>query len=316
MAESKENSEIQLTRVYDAPVQAVWEAWVDPEQAALWWGPRGFSITTHSKDLRAGGHWKYTMQGPEGVAYENRTVYLEVEELKKLVYDHGGNENQPPLFRVTVVFHQLIERTRMEMTMRFPSPAAAREARTYIRQAQGETTWDRLAEYLEKTLNGQEKFVIHRVFDASIEQLYEVWTTPAHLLKWVPPTGFTMEYLAANLSPGGDAFYVMRSPGGAMYGKAHYLELNEPHRLVYTQQFANERGEIARHPMAPTWPESLLTQVELSSEGASQTRVKLTWTPHGNVSQEEIKTFVNARAGMTSGWTGSFDKLERYLQAL
>ena len=44
-----------ITRVYDAPVEAVWDAWTDPEQVAQWWGPRGFTLTTHSKDLRPGG---------------------------------------------------------------------------------------------------------------------------------------------------------------------------------------------------------------------------------------------------------------------
>jgi hypothetical protein len=28
---------------------------------------------------------------------------------------------------------------------------------------------------------------------------------------------------------------------------------------------------------------------------------------------EEIETFIKAKAGMTQGWTGSFDKLEEYL---
>jgi len=53
-------------------------------------GPRGFSITTHSKDLRTGGHWNYTMHGPDGTNYPNKTQYLEVKEYAKLVYDHGG----------------------------------------------------------------------------------------------------------------------------------------------------------------------------------------------------------------------------------
>ena len=52
-AENKAN-EICITRVYEAPVKVVWDAWTDPEQTAKWWGPRGFSLTTHSKDLRVG----------------------------------------------------------------------------------------------------------------------------------------------------------------------------------------------------------------------------------------------------------------------
>src|SRR5258707_2153439 len=104
MATANKSNEIRITRVYDAPVKAVWDAWTDPEQAAQWWGPRGFTITTHSKDLRPGGSWDYTMHGPDGVDYPNVAKYLDVEEYSKLVYDHGGSHNHPALFRVTVFF--------------------------------------------------------------------------------------------------------------------------------------------------------------------------------------------------------------------
>ncbi|WP_374027683.1 SRPBCC domain-containing protein [Bdellovibrio bacteriovorus] len=94
-AKSKSN-EIKITRIYDAPVKTVWEAWTDPDQVAKWWGPRGFTLTTHSKDLRPGGSWVYTMHGPDGTDYENKTFYHEVEEYSRLVYDHGGGEDRPP----------------------------------------------------------------------------------------------------------------------------------------------------------------------------------------------------------------------------
>ncbi len=73
MAARNKSSVISLTRVYDAPLQMVWDAWTIPEEVAQWWGPRGFTITTHSRDLRTGGHWPYTMHGPDGTDYENTT---------------------------------------------------------------------------------------------------------------------------------------------------------------------------------------------------------------------------------------------------
>src|SRR5436190_8040544 len=109
--QSKSN-EINIIRIYDAPVQAVWDAWTDPAQTAQWWGPRGFTLTTHSKDLRVGGAWVYTMHGPDGVDYPNTTKYLEVEPRAKLVYDHGGHADRPPMFRVTVLFADIKGRTK------------------------------------------------------------------------------------------------------------------------------------------------------------------------------------------------------------
>ncbi len=90
MSANDKSNEIHITRIYEAPVELVWDAWTDPAQTAQWWGPRGFSLTTRSKDVRVGGNWDYTMHGPDGVDYPNKTVYHEVEKYKKLVYDHGG----------------------------------------------------------------------------------------------------------------------------------------------------------------------------------------------------------------------------------
>jgi hypothetical protein len=44
--------------------------------------------------------------------------------------------------------------------------------------------------------------------------------------------------------------------------------------------------------------------------------VTVTWEIHGDATREEVETFVNARAGMTQGWTGSFDKLEAQLSEI
>jgi uncharacterized protein YndB with AHSA1/START domain len=314
VAAKPKSNELRITRVYDAPVKAVWDAWTDPEQVAQWWGPRGFTITTHSKDLRPGGHWNYTMHGPDGVDYPNSTKYFEVEPERKLVYDHGGHEDRPPLFRVTVLFSESRGKTTMDMTMTLPTPEAAEEIRKMIKKAGGESTWDRLAEYLEKETNGAEKFVINRSFDAPLETMFEMWTNPEHFSRWLAPTGFEMKFLRSDIKPGGTTFYFMTNNADVkMYGKAHYLEITRPDRLVYTQQFCDEQENMARHPMAPTWPAVMLTTVQLTAEGPDRTRVTVAWEPHGPTTPAELEVFLKSRAGMTLGWTGSFDKLEELL---
>lgn len=56
-----------------------------------------------------------------------------------------------------------------------------------------------------------------------------------------------------------------------------------------------------------------MTVVELTPEGPSETRVTVTWEPHGERTPEELAVFIAGRTGMTSGWTGSLDKLEAVL---
>jgi uncharacterized protein YndB with AHSA1/START domain len=314
MAATNKSNEIRITRVYDAPVKAVWDAWTDPNQVAQWWGPRGFTITTHSKDLKVGGHWTYTMHGPDGVDYPNTTKYLEVEKHSKLVYDHGGSDDREPLFRVTVLFSEKGGKTKMEMSMTLPTPEAAEETRKVIKKHGGYSTWDRLAEYLEKESSGKERFVINRSFDAPLELMFQMWTDSKHFSQWLPPTGFTMEFIKADIRPGGAIFYLMTGKGGAkMYGRAEYLKIEKPDLLIYTQQFCDENQKVGRHPMAPTWPETMLITVNLTAEGPDRTRVTVTWEPFGAITEEELQTFIKAKGGMTQGWTGSFDKLEAHL---
>lgn len=310
---SSRSNEIRLIREYEAPLKVVWDAWVDPKQAAQWWGPRGFTLTTHSKDFRVGGTWVYTMHGPDGTDYPNNTVYLEIEPYKKMVYDHGGNENSPPMFRVTVLFSEAGGKTKMDMTMALPTPEAAENARKFIKKAGGDSCWDRFAEYLDKERTHKEVFVINRSFAAPIETVFNVWTDPKHVAQWLPPTGFTMEYLSADIKPGGKTTYCMGNGQMKMYGRAHYLEIVRPNRLVYTQEFCDEKGNISRHPKAPTWPETMLTTVTLTEEGPDQTRVTVKWEAYGKFTPEELAVFIAARGGMTMGWTGSFDKLDEYL---
>lgn len=312
MATKSKPNEIQITRVYDASVKLVWDAWTDPKQVEQWWGPRGFTLTTHSKELKPGGHWAYTMHGPDGKNYENKTIYYEVEKYSRLVYDHGGNDDRPPLFRVTVDFTEIGKnKTKMDMTMALATAEAANETRKFIKQASGNSTWDRLAEYLEKESTGKEQFVINRSFEASLGMMFDMWTDPKQFAQWLPPTGFKMEFRRAEMKPGGTAFYLMSNGQGVeMYGRIKYLDISRPHRLVYTQQFCDEKEQVIRPSFLKIWPETVLTTVVFAEEGPDQTRVTVTTEAFGQPSREEIEAFVNLRTSMTQGWTGSLDKLE------
>jgi uncharacterized protein YndB with AHSA1/START domain len=310
MAARNSSNVISITRVYDAPLQAVWDAWTVTEEVAQWWGPRGFTLTTHSRDLRTGGHWHYTMHGPDGTDYENTTQYIEVMPRQRMVYDHGGHKDRPPLFRVTALFTERNGRTQLDMSMALATPEAAAEMRGFIKKAGGEATWDRLAEHLGKRCAGAEQFFISRTFDAPIERMYEMWTDPERLAQWLPPTGATMQFLRTESRIGGTSFYAMTAAGGmVMHGRVTYLALEKPGRIVYTQQFCDEKELVIRPPFFSSWPQTMLTTVELASEGQNRTRVTVRWEPR-DATPADIAEFTKQRGSMTMGWTGSFDKLE------
>jgi uncharacterized protein YndB with AHSA1/START domain len=312
MAAAGNSHEIRLTRVYDAPVQAVWDAWTT-EQVAKWWGPRGFTITTHSKELRPGGMWRYTMHGPDGVDYPNITKYFVVEPCQKLVYDHGATADTPPLFRVTVTFTETKGKTTLELSFALASAEAAAETAKRIKQHGGNATWDRLAEHLEQSATGKQCFVINRTFDAPLARVFEMWTQPEHLARWLPPAGTKLRFLRSEIAVGKSTHFVIAGEQGTMHVCAEYLAIEPPTRIVYVQQFVDEREQPAAAPGTDHWPAKLRNTVLFIPEAEGRTRVTLTTEAYGEATPAELAAFVQERSGMTQGWTGSFDVLEALL---
>ena len=113
--EPESEREIVVSGAIDGPRALVFEAFSEAHHLAQWWGPNGFTTTTHAFEFSVGGVWDYTMHGPDGVDYPNIATYYVVEPYKKLVYDHGATDETPALFRVTVTFTETNGRTTMEM---------------------------------------------------------------------------------------------------------------------------------------------------------------------------------------------------------
>lgn len=76
MAEATE--ELVIERVFDAPREIVYQAFVDPDQISQWFGPVGYSVPrdTIEIDVRVGGHQRFTMvndENPEEASPVNAT---------------------------------------------------------------------------------------------------------------------------------------------------------------------------------------------------------------------------------------------------
>lgn len=56
MSPKAKSSELKISRVYDAPVKAVWDAWTDLKQVGQWWGPSRFYSHNSQQRPKARGH--------------------------------------------------------------------------------------------------------------------------------------------------------------------------------------------------------------------------------------------------------------------
>ncbi|MBL8021792.1 MAG: SRPBCC family protein [Leptospirales bacterium] len=116
---STADREISARRLLDAPCELVFDVWTDPQHVAVWWGPNGFTNTVHEMDVRAGGNWRFTMHGPDGIDYPNEVHYIEVKRPERMVYTHGAGANDPDAFRVTVTFEAVGNKTMLAFQILF-----------------------------------------------------------------------------------------------------------------------------------------------------------------------------------------------------
>ena len=76
--------ELSVTRLIDAPVDAVWKCYTDHLEE--WWCPLPWTTELLEFDLRAGGRSAMIMRGPGGEEHQQEGVFLEVVPLKRIVF--------------------------------------------------------------------------------------------------------------------------------------------------------------------------------------------------------------------------------------
>lgn len=108
------NRKLAVTKLLDAPVDLVWEAWTKPEHIANWWGPHGFTNTIQQMDVRAEGEWRLTMHGPDGKNYLNKSLFKEIIPFSKIAFQHFN-----PNYEAKITFEPKGDKTLMEWTVLF-----------------------------------------------------------------------------------------------------------------------------------------------------------------------------------------------------
>lgn len=101
--------ELKLVRDIDAPREKIFKAWTTPELMKQWFCPLPWKVTEADLDVRAGGHSRIMMQGPEGEPIRNEGVYLEVVENEKLVFTDAFTEGWVPTEKPFMVGVVLLE---------------------------------------------------------------------------------------------------------------------------------------------------------------------------------------------------------------
>lgn len=133
--------EIELDRVYEAPLDAVWSAWTDPMQLREWWGPDNVIITDCQIEVRVGGRFFIVMEaGKEMGAYAGtrwpmEATFTAVEPKVRLAYTAiawtEGQKDETQIDQTTeVIFtsERAKTRVRVKAAIQRPGPKAGMAA--------------------------------------------------------------------------------------------------------------------------------------------------------------------------------------------
>jgi uncharacterized protein YndB with AHSA1/START domain len=109
-----------ITRVFDAPREAVFSAWTDPTQIASWLGPGDIRAEAKAMDPRPQGAFRIALHGKTGIVNIAGGVYREVVPPERLVFTwtwelDGGKTPKGHEMLITVTFQAKGRQTEMTL---------------------------------------------------------------------------------------------------------------------------------------------------------------------------------------------------------
>ena len=194
------DTEILITRKFDAPKSLVWEALTRPEHVLRWWGPEWCPLESADIDLRVGGSWRYVATMEDGTKLAWRGVYRAIDPPDSLTSTEVF-EGFPDAESVnTTTLTESDGVTTLETRVRHKSQEFRDGHINSGMEGGMQETFNRLDDLLVVFDSEQERFrrVANRFTEVVEDVPDDAWSNPApcegwvardvvrHLVEWVP----------------------------------------------------------------------------------------------------------------------------------
>jgi uncharacterized protein YndB with AHSA1/START domain len=151
------------------------------------------------------------------------------------------------------------------------------------------------------------RLVLERAYQASLETVWELWTTPEGIEAWWGPSGFEVKVRKLDLRPGGKLLYAMTAtaPAQVDFVKGAGIPVTVEMHITYTQVVPQRRLTFThRTDFIPgVAPYEIATAVDLYS---SDQRVRMVLTFDAMHDEEWTRRTV-------MGWESELGKLAKVL---
>ncbi len=309
---------------FNASLERVWDAYVDPRQIERFWGPPTWPAKFVRHDAYPGGKTLYEMRGPDGGSSMGFWEWIDVQppagdgasfDVRDGFANPDGTPNEGmPMMRMTFTFERTANGTRLTTTSRFATADQLEEliemgVEEGTRQAMGQID-DVLAD-LSSFAQGRgtatdilsdTQVRITRVIRGSVEQIWRAHNDAELMKRWMlGPDGWEMPICEVATEVGQGYRYEWAPTAGTageQFGfTGELLEFDPPNRAVTTERMIGLDG-------SGTTNELTLTQL---AEGTLMA-VVITY-PSAEVRDTVLAT------GMADGMEASYARLENAVLA-
>jgi uncharacterized protein YndB with AHSA1/START domain len=312
---SKDPAALTMTVVADfpVPVQRLWDAYADPRQLELFWGPPTYPARFTRHDMYPGGRSEYVMTGPDGDESRGYWEFLAVDPTQSFEVRDGfanpdGSANsEMPSMRMVFHFTATADGSQVSTTTHFTSVSdldqlvamgmeqGMREAMAQMDAVIADLATFAAGRACEAQILSDTQVRVSRVIRGTLDQVWAAHHEPALMQRWLlGPDGWTMPVCEVAVVVGENYRYEWESVDGAQrFGfTGTLLDSAAPHRAVTTEQMIGTDGPAATNEMT-------LTPVE----GGTLLSIVITYP------SAEVRDMVLA-TGMTGGMETSYTRLE------
>ncbi|HEX6684830.1 MAG TPA: SRPBCC domain-containing protein [Candidatus Limnocylindrales bacterium] len=113
------DTQIVMTREFDAPRDLLFAALTRPELLKRWLGADGWELVECEIDLRVGGRWRFVSVGPDALRMGHGGTYTEIVPGSRLAYTETYDDQWFP--GTALVEADLLGSTTLVTTLTLPS---------------------------------------------------------------------------------------------------------------------------------------------------------------------------------------------------
>lgn len=256
---------------FSAPVQRLWDAYLDPRQLERFWGPPTYPALFTRHDAAEHGFSAYSMTGPDGDISRGYWQWLSVREphsfevLDGFALADGSPNTEMPSMRMTFEFEATETGSRVTITTVFNS---ADELASLMEMGMEEGTRQAMGQ-IDEVLADLHSFAadvptaaqilsdtqvrVSRVIRGPIDKVWRAHHEKALLQKWLlGPDGWTMPVCDVAIAVG-DSYRYEWAKGDDRFGfEGELLESLAPFRAVTTERMIGMPGDGTTNEMTLT----------------------------------------------------------------